>query len=69
MSPRVTVLMPVYNGLPYLRGAIESVLRQTLSDFEFLMIDDSSTDDSSACIKSYRDPRIRVVRNDKALRE
>jgi len=67
MSPRVTVLMPVYNGLPYLRAAIESVLRQTLSDFEFLIIDDASTDDSSECIESYRDPRIRVVRNDKNL--
>jgi glycosyltransferase involved in cell wall biosynthesis len=55
--------MPVYNGLPYLRQAIESVLNQTFPDFEFLIIDDASTDDSVACIRSYRDPRIRLVCN------
>ena len=67
MSPLVTVLMPVYNGLPYLREAIDSVLQQTLTDYEFLIIDDASTDGSVACIRSYRDPRIRLVRNEKNL--
>jgi glycosyltransferase involved in cell wall biosynthesis len=63
MPPKITVLMPVYNGLAYLRQAIESVLDQTLTDFEFLIIDDASTDESAACIQSYRDPRIRLVCN------
>ncbi len=63
--PAVTVLMTVYNGLPYLREAIESVLNQTFTDFEFLIIDDASTDESAACIRSYKDPRIRRVCNSK----
>lgn len=61
--PRVTVLMPVHNGMAHLREAIESVLAQTFTDFEFLIIDDASTDGSVACIESYQDPRIRLVHN------
>lgn len=64
MSPRVTVLMTVYNGLPFLPEAIESVLRQTFADFELLLIDDASTDASLACIRSYPDARIRLVCNE-----
>ena len=59
--------MTVYNGLPYLGSAIESVLAQTAGEFEFLIIDDHSTDGSVACIRSYADPRIRLVRNDRNL--
>ena len=66
-SPRVTVLMTVYNGLPYLEQAIESVLDQTFTDFEFLIVDDTSTDESVATIKSYRDPRIRLFCNEANL--
>jgi len=62
--PRVTVLMAVYNGMPYLREAIESVLSQRFSDFEFLVVDDASSDGSVECVKSYGDPRIRLVRNE-----
>jgi glycosyltransferase involved in cell wall biosynthesis len=61
--PRVTVLMPVYNGETYLREAVDSVLHQTLDDFEFLIVDDGSTDSSAAILESYTDPRIRVVHN------
>lgn len=64
MPPLVTVLMTVHNGLPYLAEAVESVLNQSFTDFEFLIIDDASTDDSTACIRSYRDPRIRLVLNE-----
>lgn len=67
MTPSVTVVMPVYNGLPYLKEAIQSVLNQTFTDFEFLIIDDGSTDASVACIESYRDSRIRFVRNEKNM--
>jgi len=55
--------MSVYNGRRYLREAIESVLRQTFGDFEFLILDDGSSDGSQDIILSYRDPRIRLVAN------
>ena len=58
---RLTVLMPVYNGERFLRQAIESVLDQTYTDFEFLIINDGSTDHSREIIISYSDPRIRLV--------
>ena len=61
--PKVTVLMPVYNGERYLKEAIESVLAQDFPDFEFLIINDGSTDSSGAIISSYTDPRIRTVDN------
>lgn len=67
-NPKVTVLMPVYNGEKYLGGAIESILDQTFSDFEFLIIDDGSTDNSLKIIKSFEDERIRTVRNNKNLK-
>lgn len=67
MQPRITVLTPVYNGLPYLRETIESILTQTYTDFEYLIIDDGSTDGSIECIRSYHDPRIRFIRNETNL--
>lgn len=66
-KPVITVLMPVYNAEAYLREAIESILNQTFWDFEFLIIDDGSTDSSAAIIRSYTDPRIRFVQNEKNL--
>jgi len=63
-TPRVTVLMPVYNGESYLREAIESILEQTYTDFEFLIINDGSTDKSVEIVRSYKDSRIRLVQNE-----
>lgn len=63
-TPRVTVLMPVYNGEKHIREAIESILGQTFRDYEFLVINDGSTDRSVEIIISYRDPRIRLAHND-----
>ena len=60
-SPRVTVLLPVYNGLPYLQAAVDSILAQTLTDFEFLIINDGSRDASAEVLDRLTDPRIRVV--------
>ncbi len=60
-QPLVSVLMPVYNGRDYLRPAIESVLNQTFTDFELLIINDGSKDDSQEIIESYKDPRIVAV--------
>ncbi|MDP3244345.1 MAG: glycosyltransferase [bacterium] len=67
MEPRVTVLMPVYNGMPYLKEAIESVLKQTLVDFELLIMIDGSTDGSLECARSYNDSRIVIVCNENNL--
>jgi glycosyltransferase involved in cell wall biosynthesis len=63
--PEVTVLMPVYNGEKYLRESIESILNQTFKDFEFLIINDGSTDGSVLIVEEYKvkDPRIRLVHN------
>lgn len=66
-SPKVTVLMPVYNGEQYLKDAIESILTQTFTDFEFLIIDDGSLDRSVEIISSYDDPRINLIHNGKNL--
>ena len=63
MTPDVTVVMSVYNGQRFLREAIESILGQTCRDFEFVLIDDGSTDETATIIASYRDPRIRMVRH------
>jgi glycosyltransferase involved in cell wall biosynthesis len=64
MTPRVTVLMSVYNGARYLREAVDSILAQTWRDFEFLIIDDGSTDASAQILASYDDARIRIIRNE-----
>lgn len=61
LSPLISVVMTVYNGEKYLRAAIESILDQTFKDFEFIIVDDGSTDRSLAIIKSYKDARIRVI--------
>lgn len=66
-SPEVTVLMSVYNGEQYLHEAMQSILDQTFDDFEFLIIDDASNDNSAAIINSFNDKRIRYLRNDKNL--
>ena len=59
----VTVLMSVHNDLRFLPEAVDSVLGQTFDDFEFLVVDDGSTDGSGDYLVSVRDPRVRVLRN------
>ncbi len=63
-APRVSVVLAVYNGEPYLAEAVESVLAQTLTDFERVAIDDGSTDGSGALLDRFaaRDSRVRVFR-------
>ncbi len=63
MTPTVSVLMPVYNAARYLAEAVESILGQTFADFEFLIVDDGSTDRSRAILERYaaRDGRIRLT--------
>ena len=64
---KVTVLMPTYNVAPWVEEAIQSVLGQTYGDFELLVIDDCSTDDTVAVVRGIRDPRIRLVQNERNL--
>lgn len=59
--PTISVIMSVYNGEKYLSEAISSVLSQDFSDFEFIIIDDGSTDKSLEVIKSFDDSRIKIV--------
>lgn len=66
-TPKVTVLMAVYNGENYLRDAIDSILNQTFQDFEFLILNDGSTDNTQAIIQSYNNSRIRLVNNEQNL--
>ena len=62
MTPLISIVMPVHNALPYLDESISSILDQTLSDFEFVILDDGSTDGSSDRLRfwSQRDPRIQL---------
>lgn len=63
--PQVSVVIPVYNREAYVGDAIESVLAQTFTDFELLVIDDGSTDRSRDVARAYRDPRIRLLHNER----
>lgn len=63
-APKVTVFIPVYNREKYVGEAIESILAQTFSNFEILLVDDGSTDQSVDTIRSFSDPRIRLVCNE-----
>ena len=65
LLPLVTVLMPVYNGERYLFSAIESILNQTFQDFELLIVDDCSNDNSIKIIESFSNKKINLIRNNK----
>ena len=62
--PKVSVIMASYNKEKYIGRAIESVLNQTMADFEFIIVDDVSSDKSVEVIRSYPDPRIRFFQNE-----
>lgn len=64
----VTVLMPAYNAERYVAEAIASILDQTFSDFEFVIVDDASTDRTAEIVRSFADERIRYTRNSRNLR-
>jgi hypothetical protein len=60
-DPQVTVLTTVYNGERFLHDCIKSILNQQFTDFEFLIVDDGSTDATSEIVRSYHDPRIVLI--------
>ena len=63
-DPAVSVIMPVYNGESHLRESIDSILDQSFTDFEFIVVDDGSTDSSASIVSAYRDSRIRFVQQE-----
>lgn len=62
--PKVTIAIPVYNDANFLREALDSILAQTFSDFELLIVDDGSTDATLDILASYSDKRLRIVRHE-----
>jgi glycosyltransferase involved in cell wall biosynthesis len=63
--PKVSIIMTVFNTAPYLKEAIDSILNQTYGDFEFIIVNDGSTDSSARIIAEYTDSRIVFVNNEK----
>lgn len=63
-TPTLTVFTPVYNCQEYIQETIDSVLNQTFTDFEYLIVDDCSTDNTVELIEQYSDPRIRLIKNE-----
>ena len=61
---KVTVLLPVYNCAQYITEAIDNILAQSVDNFEFLIIDDGSTDETPRILRNYKDPRIRLIRHE-----
>ena len=67
MKPKISVIMSVYNGMPFLKEAIASILKQTYKNFEFIIVDDGSKDKSWEYLKSLKDTRIKLLKNGKNL--
>lgn len=65
--PRVSVCVPVYNGSAFIAETLRSILAQTFRDFELLVLDNSSTDDTLDVVARFADPRLRTIVNDKNL--
>jgi glycosyltransferase involved in cell wall biosynthesis len=61
MHPKISVVMPVYNAAAHLAEAVRSVLAQSFADFELLIINDGSTDNSAQILKRFSDPRLRIL--------
>lgn len=66
-KPLISVIMPVYNGMPFLKQAVESILEQSYKNFELIIVDDKSTDSSLSFAKKIKDKRVKIIRNLKNL--
>src|SRR5437899_2495400 len=64
-QPVISIVLPTYNGSKYIRASIESCLAQTFRDFELIIVNDCSTDDTAKIIGEYveKDPRIKIIHN------
>lgn len=62
MGPKLSVILAVYNGMPYLPEAVESILGQTFRDYKLIIVDDGSTDGAASYLQSFSDARIQVIR-------
>ncbi len=60
-NPRVSVLIPTYNDAEYLPDAINSILVQTFDDFELIIVDDGSTDNTRELLSTYNDQRLKIL--------
>ena len=67
IKPLISAILPVYNGEKFLRQSLDSIMNQTFKDFELVIVDDGSKDSSMKIIKSYKDKRIRLLKNKKNL--
>jgi glycosyltransferase involved in cell wall biosynthesis len=65
--PAVSVCVPSYRGAPHIAATIDSVLAQTFADFELLIVDDDSPDETARVVARYADPRIRLFRNERNI--
>lgn len=61
MTPKISVILPVYNAQAFLRESIDSILEQSFTNFELIIINDGSTDNSLNIIQSYSDKRIKII--------
>ncbi len=66
IAPLISVVIPLYNGVAYVRRSIPSVLGQTYSDFELIVVDDGSTDDGPEVVRTFTDARVRLIRQENA---
>src|SRR5436305_12627222 len=69
-GPTISIVLPVWNGQRYLADALDSIVRQTYRDFELIIVNDCSTDNSLAIAEEFArgDARVRVLRNEKNLK-
>jgi len=66
-KPLISIVMPVYNSMPYLEMAIKSIFAQTISDWELIVVDDGSTDDSWRFVNNISDSRVKLYKNKKTM--
>lgn len=66
--PRISVVMGTKNDAPYLRASIDSILKQTFTDFEFIIVNDGSTDDTADILARYTDSRLKVITHQQSIR-
>ena len=65
--PKVTIIVPSYNHVRFVKPCVESVLAQTFSDWEMIVVDDGSTDGAFEAFQQFTDPRIKVHQNEQNL--